>query len=381
MINKDRLVRETQKLLSMNSENPPGNESALAYYIENEMRTLGLDVKSFTYDRSRPNIVACLKGIQPPEKSASRSILISPHIDTVPIGNGWTKDPLGKDIVNGKIYGRGASDDKGNAAVCIEVLRSLIEDKVRLNYDIFFAATVDEETGSRNGIIPMLEQKVLKPGFALILDSDECHPVIAQKGLIHCRVRIFGKKAHGAYNWRGSNAIEMAARIIARLTKHKFSCSKHPFLRPPTVNIGNIKGGDKVNIVADFCEFSVDLRFLPGMKYQDVLSVLRGIIRQETSKFVIQIDDIQRPYEIPATHPFVNSYYETAKKMGIKVDFKGSEGATVMTFFKKHKIPAFATGFGTSGNAHTTDEYAKISILWKGARLMERFLIDFDKKR
>ena len=381
MISKERLIRETQKVLSFNSENPPGNELELAQYIEKEMRALGLAVKTYTYAKNRPNIVAYLRGDQPRIKAAAKSLLITPHIDTVPIGANWTHDPLGKDIVSGKIYGRGASDDKGNTAVAIEVVRSLVEDKAKLNYDLIFAATVDEETGSKYGIIPLLEQKVLKPGYALILDSDECHPIIAQKGLIHCRVKIFGKKAHGAYNWRGSNAIETASRIISKLVQYKFPGFRHSFLHQPTVNIGSIRGGDKVNIVADFCEFSVDLRFLPGTRHQDVISILREAIRKETSRFKIEFDDIQQPYEISADHPFVSAYLKTAKKIPVKVDLKGSEGATVMTFFKKYKIPAFATGFGTSGNAHATDEYAKISILHKGAKLMERFILDFDKER
>jgi acetylornithine deacetylase/succinyl-diaminopimelate desuccinylase-like protein len=66
--------------------------------------------------------------------------------------------------------------------------------------------------------------------------------------------------------------------------------------------------------------------------------------------------------------------------MRISADIKGSEGATVMTFFRRHKIPAFGTGFGTKGTAHSTDEYAKISTLVKGAKLLEQFLITFNQQ-
>ena len=82
---------------------------------------------------------------------------------------------------------------------------------------------------------------------------------------------------------------------------------QHKILHSPTVNIGTINGGDKVNMVADFCEFSVDLRFLPGTSSRDVLKILKNIITQETRKFKIEIDDIQKPYEIPAKHSFVKS--------------------------------------------------------------------------
>ncbi|MCB9771225.1 MAG: ArgE/DapE family deacylase [Candidatus Omnitrophica bacterium] len=377
MINDKRLIKLTQKVLSYNSENPPGNELALADFIEKDMRSLGIDVKIHTFAKNRPNIIATLKGKGP--HAAKDSVLLTPHFDTVPIGSGWKFDPLGGQIKGGKIYGRGASDDKGNLACCMEVMRSLVEDKVILKRDIIMAATVDEETGSKAGIIPLLDKKILKPGYGLIVDSDEFYTIICQKGLLHTRVQIFGKKAHGAYNWRGVNAIEQASKVIQLLKAHQFKYKKHAILHPPTMNIGTIRGGDKVNMVADFCEFSLDTRFLPGMKSSDVVAEIKSIVRKVTPKFKIIIDDLQQPYEIAPNHPFVRTYVDTAKKMKIHAEVKGSEGATVITFFKKHGIPAFATGYGARGTAHTTDEYAKVNTLIKGAKLMERFIKDFDR--
>jgi len=377
MINDQRLIKLTQKVISYNSENPPGNELALSKFIEADMRSLGIDVKLYTFEKNRPNIVATLKGKGP--NAAKKSMLLTPHFDTVPIGGGWKFDPLGGEIKGGKIYGRGASDDKGNLACCMEVMRSLVEDKVVLNNDVIMAATVDEETGSRAGIIPLLEKKILQPGYGLIVDSDEFYTIIAQKGLLHTRIQIFGKKAHGAYNWRGINAIEQASEIIKRLKAHKFKFKKHAFLREPTMNIGTIRGGDKVNMVADFCEFSLDTRYLPGMKSAEVLAQIKSIVKSVTPKFKVVIDDLQQPYEIAPNHPFVRTYVATAQKMKIHAEVKGSEGATVITFFKKHGIPAFATGYGNKGTAHTTDEFARVSTLIKGAKLMECFIKDFDK--
>ncbi len=378
MIDNARLIALTQKVIRFNSENPPGNELELAKFIEADMRSLGLQVKIHTFAKNRPNIVATLPGTLPRKLAAQQAILITPHFDTVPIGKGWKFDPLGGQIKAGKMYGRGASDDKGNLASCMEVMRSLVEDGVRLQRDIIMAATVDEETGSRYGIIPLLDKKILRPGVALILDSDEFDTIIAQKGLFHSRVQIFGKKAHAAYNWRGVNAIEIAAKVIEKIKKHKFKYTKHHLLHPPTTNIGVIKGGDKVNMVADFCEFALDIRFLPSMKWQTVLREIQSIIRSETKNFKIEIDDLQQPYGIDPAHPFVKTYVDTAKAMRIKTVLKGSEGATVITFFKKHGIPAFATGYGARGTAHTTDEYIKVDPLYRGTKLLERFLKDYD---
>ncbi len=372
MINKSRLIKLTQKVIRFNSENPPGNELALSRFIARDMRSLDLEVKVVAFAKNRPNIIATLKGTS--KTAAKNAILITPHFDTVPVGTGWSMDPFGGVIKNGRIYGRGATDDKGNLACAMEAMRSLVEDKVRLAHDVILAATVDEETGSKQGIIPLLEKGYLKPRAALILDSDEFSTIIAQKGLIHARIQVFGKKAHGAYNWYGVNAIELATRIIADIKAHSFSYKKHGLLRGPTVNIGTIKGGDKVNMVADFCEFSFDLRYVPGMDPKKILATIKGLAQRHAKRFKIIIDDLQYPYEIDAEHPLVKTYLEASKKLRCPSVLKGSEGATVITFFQKKKIPAIATGYGSRTTAHTTDEYAHVEKLVKGVKVLERFL-------
>jgi len=379
MINKKRLIKLAQKVISFNSENPPGNEYALAKYIEKDMRSLGLHVKTYTYAKNRPNIVATLRGTLPRKQASRESILITPHFDTVPIGKGWKYKPLGGQIVGGKMYGRGTTDDKGNLASCMEVMRSLVENRVKLKKDVIMAATVDEETGSQYGIIPLLAKKILKPQLALVMDSDEFDTIVAQKGLFHCRIQIFGKKAHGAYNWRGESSIEAAARVINKLKKIKWKYKKHPLLHGPTMNIGVIKGGDKVNMVCDFCEFALDTRFAIGMDPKKILKKIKDIVKSEAKKYKIIIDDLQAPYEIDRNHPYVKTYVKTAKKMGCKATVKGSEGATVITFFKKHGIPAFATGYGAHGTAHTNDEYIYIKSLYRGTKVLEQYLKEYDR--
>ena len=372
MIDKKRLVRLTQELIRINSENPPGKEARAGAFVKSVMIKAGLkDVKAYTFQAGRPNIVGILKG-----KAGKGPLLLSPHIDTVPAGKNWKHNPFGASLEGDKLFGRGATDCKGNLAVCLEVINSLAEDKIKLNRDLIIAATVDEETGSKEGMIKLLEKKILSPDFALILDSDDFDCIIAQKGLIHFKVKLFGVKAHGAYPQRGINAIEIAARVILELKNFKFDFKPHPYLRAPTVNIGRISGGEKVNIVADFCEFEVDLRFLPGMDAKEILREVKRIVRAKIKKFSIDVDSLQQPYEISKNNPLVKCLLEADKKFSLH----GSEGATVITFFKKFNIPAVATGFGQGGCAHIADEYVKISSLFRGAQALERFIKLFDRE-
>src|ERR1700723_223809 len=157
MINKPRLISIITELLRINSVNPPGNEVAVAGYVAHDLKAAGLDIKIHSFAKNRPNVIATLKGTWPRAKAAQEALLITPHYDTVPFGEGWKFDPLGATIHQGRIYGRGARDNKGNCAVGMEALHSLVEEGVRLQRDIVFAATADEETGSKLGVIPLLQ--------------------------------------------------------------------------------------------------------------------------------------------------------------------------------------------------------------------------------
>jgi acetylornithine deacetylase/succinyl-diaminopimelate desuccinylase family protein len=379
MINKSRLIKLTRKLLSIDSQNPPGNEVVIADVVARDMKSLGLEIRVISYRKGRPNVIATLRGSLPRKQAAAEALLLTPHMDTVPVGNGWKFNPFGKTVVQGRLYGRGASDDKGNLACAMEVIRSLVRGGFRPRKDVILAATADEETGSHLGIKPLLEKKVLKPRLALVLDSVDFDTVIAQKGLLHMRVRVFGKKAHGATNWMGVNAIEQSAKIIRRLKKHECAFKEHTLLNHPTVNIGTIKGGDKVNMVADFCEFSVDLRYMPGTAPKKVIKQVKKVIAGVTDNYELIIDDLQLPFEIEENDPYVALFLKTARKAGVKPRLKGSDGATVISFFRKHGIKAFATGFGKSGTLHADDEFAEIKTLYRGAVVLERFVKDYDQ--
>ncbi|MDP3042222.1 MAG: M20 family metallopeptidase [Candidatus Omnitrophota bacterium] len=369
MVNRKRLVRTIQKLISLDSQNPPGDERKIAGFVGKYLKDLGLKIKTYTFSNKRVNVLAVLPG-----EKRLKSLLLTPHLDTVPAGASWKTSALRAKIIGNRIYGLGATDCKGNLASALEAISAIVEDGIKLDYDLIFAATADEESGSTLGLLPLLERKLLKADAAVVLDADDFEIVITQKGLMHLSVRVAGKKAHGAYPWLGVNAIDLAAKIIIDLkTKHKHYV-KNKYLRAPSINVGTIKGGDKVNVVSDWCEFELDFRFLPGSSEKEILRSLRKIITKYTGNYKIKIQGIQQPYYIDPGHPLVSSLVSAMKSLKIKPRISGSEGATVITFFKKMNIPAIATGFGTEGCAHTADEYACLDNLYNGAQVLAAFL-------
>lgn len=372
MVNKKRLLSLTEKLIQIDSQNPPGDESRIALFVKAYLQRLGLIVAIHEYKKKRSNVIAVLKG-----RDRRRSLLLTPHLDTVPCGKHWHYNPLKATLKNGNIYGLGATDCKGNLACGIEAINSIVEKKAALGYNLIFAATADEESGSGLGLIPLLEKRVLKPDAAVVLDSDDFEIIVEQKGLLHLKVKVRGKRAHGAYPWRGINAIEKAIAIIQDLRAAPFVYTKNKYLRPPTMNIGTIKGGDKVNVVADWCEFELDFRFLPGMSAQKIIGELKEIVKKHSRRYTIEIEGIQKPYQIDTAHSLVRYLKLAARHCHVRAPIRGSEGATVITFFQDLGIPAVATGFGRGGCAHTVDEYAQVETLYKGALLLEHFLTQY----
>jgi acetylornithine deacetylase/succinyl-diaminopimelate desuccinylase family protein len=372
MVNKKRLLQTISKLISFDSQNPPGDESGIAGFVEKYLNGLGLKTRIYAFSGKRDNVLAVLKG-----RKSEQSLLLTPHLDTVPAGKSWGLNPF-KAVVRGdKIYGLGATDCKGNLASLLEAVKSITEDGLKFDYDLVIAATADEECGSSLGLIPLLERGIIKTSAALVLDADDFEIVVAQKGLMHLKLYIRGRKAHGAYPWLGVNAIDIAAKVIVDLKKQALGKKTNRYLRPPTLNIGTIGGGDKVNVVSDWCEIGMDYRFLPGSSEKEFLSRLKKTVSRYVSNFRIEVQWVQAPYNISQNHPLVKGLSSAMEESGVRPRISGSEGATVITFLKDKGIPAVATGFGASGCAHMADEFALLSNLYKGSEILVSFLKNY----
>jgi acetylornithine deacetylase/succinyl-diaminopimelate desuccinylase family protein len=373
MVRKERLLRLIRQLIKLDSQNPPGDEREIALFVKAYLEKIGMEARVYEFKKRRSNVVAVWGG-----ENKQHSLLITPHLDTVPAGKNWRHGPFSGKLCKDKIYGLGATDCKGNLASLLEALQSLTEENTVLPYTLIFAATADEESGSEQGLIPLLTKGILAPSAAVVLDASDFDIIVTQKGLVHLKVKVQGKRAHGAYPYRGKNAIDMSLRVLDEVKRYKFEYRRSPLLKCPTVNIGTIRGGDKVNIVADWCEFELDYRFLPQMSQQKILRDLKAMLRRHAWKFKVEIEGIQKPYCIDTGHPLVASLVAAMKKCHIRPHIRGSEGATVITFFQDKGIPAVATGFGAEACAHIADEYARLSWLYKGAEALVEFLTHYN---
>ena len=369
-------IKLLQSLVQIDSQNPPGDERKIVSFISRYLKGLSaIEKKVYLYKKNRPNLV-CFFGAAKPKYT----VLITPHLDTVPLGTRWHYPPLGGVIKRGRLYGRGATDCKANVAVSLCVLKELACRQYSFSKVRFiFAFYADEETGSDWGINPLLDD-LGKIDFGIVLDADEFDLIVAQKGLLHLRLDFFGKASHGAYPERGINAAAALVFTLNKILSKKFSFSFHSLLLKPTINLGRIYGGEKVNIVADYAYAELDIRYLPSQKKAQIIKELRQICLKYSSNFKIKVMNHQLPVEIAPNSPLIAILKETLDSYKIPFKKKASFGATVLSFLQRRKIKSFAFGFGTKCQAHTADEYVSLNNIIQGKKVFKDYLIALEEK-
>lgn len=369
-----RIVQLLQELIKIDSQNPGSDERKIIAFIRGYLKQSGVSSRIYEFKKNRPNLVCRVRS-----KKSKKTILFTPHVDTVPVTRGWKFPPFDGTIKGGRIYGRGATDCKANVAVCLWLIKKLQEKKEHLeNLDVVFAFCADEETGSHYGTLPLMK-RLQGIDYGVVLDADDFDIIIAQKGLLHIHVDLWGKEAHGAYPERGVNAVQKGMEIINEMMKHKIFLKRHSLLEKPTINIGRFMGGEKVNIVAGQAFFELDIRYLPEMTKEEIIRELRIIIEKRNINYKITTLAAQTPIEIDTNSILIQTLLDVLKANRIPAKLKPSFGATVINFLKDQGIETFAFGFGTRGCAHIKDEYVVIDNLVKGAAVLKAYVHRLDR--
>jgi acetylornithine deacetylase/succinyl-diaminopimelate desuccinylase family protein len=243
-----------------------GGEKSVVELLANFLADHGLPVELDEAAPDRPNLT-CLWGADD-----GPTLLLTGHSDTVPIGNGWTRDPFAGEIDDGRLYGRGSCDMKAGLAGMAIAMVALKRRMVRPRGRVLFAACVDEE---ESGIGTKAAIKAgLEADWAVIGEPTELQTIRAAKGNCYFEVEVSGRAAHAGSPERGANAIYGASRAIAAVEAHhaELQQRRHPLLGSPSCSVGTIEGGMTVSAVPDSCRFRVDRRLLPDETGESALA-------------------------------------------------------------------------------------------------------------
>ena len=256
-IKKKDLIELTTQLIQIPTENPPGNERKAFIFLKPILSKMGFNIKTYISPKGRWNIVAERRW-----GKGGRRLLFNGHLDVVPPGNPsqWKYPPFQGKLEKGKIYGRGSSDMKGGIASFLHAISTIDRSKIHIKQGAVVLHLVsDEESHGHQGTDFLTQKGLIQGDAALVGEPSSLHPVIGQKGAIWLRISTLGKSAHGSRPHQGVNAIEKMMKLITHLNILSLE-KEHPLLGRPTLNIGTIQGGTKINIVPDRCEIEVDRR-------------------------------------------------------------------------------------------------------------------------
>ncbi len=302
--------------------------------------------------------------------SSAKKIVISGHMDTVPIGNPdkWTHHPFSGKIKDGILWGRGSVDMKGGTAALAGVMVELLNHEDDLQYEIILAATADEEVGLL-GASHFVKQGIMRDvEHLLIAEPTGLGVANMEKGIIFGNVRAFGKQAHASRPELGHNAVEALGRLMPKLHEILPDTST-PELGKSTLNIGVINGGTGTNVVPEYAEMSVDYRMTPGVDNDLIVSRLRKALEDNSGDGIRYELDTDMTLNAPA---LVSSTTELGDKLATHTEkFTGNRPkiggmfyATDAAAFMGDSEMSFAIyGPGSTELLHQTNERLNLKEL------------------
>lgn len=377
---EEEVVEMCRDLVRAPSENPPGDESKVAAASAELLAELGLDAQFVT---PLPNRTSTISSWGPAD---GKTLLFNGHYDVVPVpdADAWPHDPFAADVVDGKLYGRGSADMKAGIAACLAAVSTLQRAGLHPAGRLLMHFVADEEALGTHGAKYLVENGYCDGVTeALVGEPTNMHLVPAERGAVWLRILTEGVSAHGSTPQLGVNAIVHMASVVKAVTGMRFR-KLHEVLGGPTINVGTIRGGSKVNMVPDRCEIEIDRRTIPGETIEQITAEFEAaldVARAETPdmKARVVVDDFAEPSETPEGTTLVDLMQEARDAFSIEGSEVGYAGATDARFLiNQGGIPSIIFGPGDPLNAHTRGEFVEVSQLVAATRayayMFARFL-------
>ena len=349
------------------SPNPPGDTLEAAAFIRAFLSRQGLEHRVIAPNETMPNIVASFEGGKP-----GRHLVLNGHIDVFPVGDGdgWTHDPWGGELVDGKIYGRGAADMKTGTTASIMTYALLHGIRDRLRGRLTLTAVSDEETFGPWGARYLMEHHPEVHGDC-VLNGEPGSPYtirFGEKGPLWLEFSVRTPGAHGAYTHFSKSATAIAMQLAAELqslgdieprvsdnVRRVIEASEEAMdvamgkgagkiVSKVTVHVGTISGGLKVNMIASHCRFEADVRLPVGVGEEEVVAAVKKIVaRYPEAEF--RVANSTAPSWCDPGGEMVGILQRNVEKLkGFRPTPIVSLGGTDARLWRHRNIPAYVYG-------------------------------------
>ena len=392
----DEEVRFLQALVQVPTDTPPGNNAPHAERTAELLLDFGFEAEQHPVPAAQ--VQACgLESITNlivrRRYGPGKTIALNAHGDVVPPGDGWTHDPYGGEIVDGKIYGRATAVSKGDFASFTFAVRALESLDTALKGSVELHFTYDEEFGGELGPGWLLKQGLTQPDL-LIAAGFSYEVVTAHNGCLQMEVTVHGKTAHAAIPASGVDALQGAVHILGALyaqnALYQHVTSGVQGISHPYLNVGRIEGGTHTNVVPGKVSFKLDRRMIPEENPIEVEADIRRLILDAAAACPGVHVDIKRLLLARALRPLPGNallasvtqaiQHHAGALFGQPIPAVGTPLYTDVRLYAEAGIPGVIYGAGPrtvlESNAKRADEHLDLTDLKRATQVLARVLKD-----
>jgi succinyl-diaminopimelate desuccinylase len=396
----DEQVKFVQALVRVPTDTPPGNNTPHALHTAQLLRDMGLNAEQFEIptDLVKAHGLTSITNLLVRRRyGPGRVIALNAHGDVVPPGEGWTHDPYGAEIEDGKLYGRAAAVSKCDfstftfAVRALEAVASPDKGAVELHF------TYDEEFGGELGPGWLLANGHTQPDL-MVAAGFSYQVVTAHNGCLQMEVTVHGRMAHAAIPDSGVDALQAAVALLnalyAQNTLYKSIRSQVPGITHPYLNVGWIQGGTNTNVIPGKVSFKLDRRMIPEEDPVQVEANIREVLANALADYNASRDadhavtiDIRRMLmahamkPLAGNQPLVNALQKHGSQVfGEPIPAVGTPLYTDVRLYVERGIPGVIYGEGPrtvlESHAKRADERIELEDLRKATKVIARSLFD-----
>jgi succinyl-diaminopimelate desuccinylase len=398
---KEEILKLASDLIKIPSVNPPGDMQEIADFISNYLSGYGLSCDVHEPEKGRINLICSLGD------DTGKKLVLNGHMDVVPPGSvdRWSFPPFSGKIEDGFLHGRGASDMKGGVAGIISALRLLTKVEDSLSGEVILTLVPDEETMGIHGTGWILDEGLVKPDACIIAEPTDVPLIdIGQKGAYWGKIKVEGTPIHGSLSpYRGDSAILKACKVMNKMMEITNTKIKQPediveviesskplvekligsegigiILSSPTLNIGIIKGGEKVNMVPSECEMEFDIRLPIGLTAGEVTAKLEGLLLEFGSTVKLEVATSIDPNYTSPTAPIVQITKANVKDaLGKDPDIFVQWASSDARHFRLRNIDTVHYGPAIIEGIHGLDEKVRVDDIITATKVYAGAAIDY----
>ncbi len=395
----DEEVRFLQELVRVPTDTPPGNNAPHAERTAELLAAMGLNAEKHAVPAAEvqaAGLESITNLIVRRRYGDGKTIALNAHGDVVPPGEGWTHDPYGGEIVDGKIYGRATAVSKCDMASFTFAVRALESLGAKLAGAVELHFTYDEEYGGELGPDWLLNHGLTKPDL-MMAAGFSYQVVVAHNGCLQLEVTVHGDMAHAAIPDSGTDALQGAVQILNALyaLNHDYLkvTSKVEGITHPYLNVGQIIGGTNTNVIPGKVVLKVDRRMIPEEDPAEVEASLRRTIDQAAAAFkpprgghALRVDVkrllLSRAMKpLPGNQPLVQAIQKHGLAVfGEAIPALGTPLYTDVRLYVERGIPGVIYGAGPrtvlESHAKRADERLDLADLRRATKVVARTLLD-----